>query len=291
MAMLDAADTNQTKRVPQPRRPKFAFTEEMRRRWCKNTIFYTMLLNAYTIMFPAIERFTVTCLRQELDGITDPVLKARVQAMIAQEAMHGKRHDESLAALKQHHVDYDYMYRFSEFVMSLWIPLHKNLGRLFRGQLLVGIIAAGEHWTTLISRWNLRSNAFRYEQSPLAKLFLWHAVEEVEHKSVAFDLLEYKGGGYFIRIFTFILTTFIFFFLNFTILIFLTGQLRLQEVLHPRFYVEILMYCFFWQATVPLTLWGMIEYCLPYFHPDKHNDEPALAEGLRLLQESNLAIE
>src|SRR3990167_3807799 len=291
MALLEGSNSENIKRVPQPRRPKFAFGEEMQRRWCKNTIFYTMLLNAYTIMFPAVERFTVGCLRDVLDDITDPALKARVQAMIAQEAIHAKQHDESLQVLARHQVDYQFIYRFVDAVMRIWLPMNQKLGRMFGRYYLVAAVAAGEHWTTLISRWNLNSNAFKYENGPMAKLFLWHAVEEIEHKSVAFDLLQHLGARYFNRVIGFILASFLFFFLNIAILIFLTGQLRLQEVLHPRFYIEILLYSLFWQAALPKTLWGMIEYCLPLFNPDNHNDEATLEAGLQMLRESNLAIE
>lgn len=286
---LDKQPTEE-KRVPVPRRPKFHFTEELRRRWCHNTIFYTMLLNAYTIMFPAVERSTVATLRCVLDDITDPALKARTSAMIAQEAIHAKQHEDSFHVLQQTCIDYSFVERFNQFIMSLLDPL-RNPARKLGRHLLVAGVAGGEHWTTIVSRESIKSRAFEYANGPMADLFLWHATEEVEHKSVAYDVLQHLRPGYLMRVTGFIISTFIFFFLNFVTLVFLVGQMRVQEFLHPRFYAEILLFLVWWPGALWKTLWAMIEYCLPGFHPDDHNDDEVLAYGLAKMQENKLVTE
>lgn len=278
------------KHVPIPRRPKFNFTEELRRRWCYETIFYTMLLNAYTIMFPAVERYTVTTLRSVLDDITDPELKARTTAMIAQEAIHAKQHEESLQVLQKTCIEHSLVERFNRFVMSSLAPMARPFG-LYGKHMLVAGVAGGEHWTTIVSRESIKSRAFEYSDGPMSDLFLWHATEEIEHKSVAYDVLQHLRPGYITRVLGFAISTFIFFFLNFVTLIFLTGQMRVQEFLHPRFYVEILLFLVWWPGAIWKTLWAMIEYCLPGFHPDKHNDDEVLQYGLAKMKENNLATE
>lgn len=278
------------KRMPEPRRPKFNFAEEWRRRWCRNTIFYTMLMNAYTIMFPAVERYTVTTLRSVLDEITDPELKARTVAMVAQEALHAKQHEESFQVLENSRLDYRYMERFNAWVMALIPLLSKPLGKLGKYFMVAGVVG-GEHWTTVIARWSLNSSSFRYFDGPMARLYLWHAVEEIEHKSVAFDVLQHIRPGYFLRVIGFLMSTLFFFFLNIATLIFLMGQMRVQEFLNPRFYLEILLFALIWPAALPKTLWGIIEFCLPGYHPDKHSDEEGFAYGMKLLKEAGLANE
>lgn len=282
--------TPRDKRVPIPRRPRFNFAEELRRRWCHNTIFYTMLLNAYTIMFPAVERSTVATLRSVLDDITDPELKARTSAMIAQEAIHAKQHEDSLQVLEKTCIDYSFIERFNQFIMSLINPL-RDPSRRFARHLMVAGVAGGEHWTTIVSRESIKSRAFEYANGPMSDLFLWHATEEIEHKSVAYDVLQHLRPGYFIRVLGFVISTFIFFFLNIATLVFLIGQMRLQEFLHPRFYVEILLFLLWWPGAIWKTLWAMIEYCLPGFHPDKHNDDEVMQYGLAMMKERNLATE
>ena len=39
-------------------------------------------------------------------------------------------------------------------------------------------------------------------------IFILHAIEEIEHKSVAYDVYQAIGGGYFLRIFSFLFATF-----------------------------------------------------------------------------------
>lgn len=278
------------KRIPVPRRPKFRFAEELRRRWCHNTIFYTMLLNAYTIMFPAVERYTVTVLRAILGEITDPELKARASAMIAQEAIHAKQHEDSLQVLQKTCVDHSFVERFNQVVMASLHWLARPFGRLGNYVLLAGV-AGGEHWTTIVSRESIKFRAFDYANGPMADLFLWHATEEIEHKSVAYDVLQHLRPGYLIRVLGFVIATFIFFFLNIVTLVFLIGQMRVQEFLHPRFYTEILLFLLWWPGAIWKTLWALIEYCLPGFHPDKHNDDKLLEYGLVKLKEKNLVTE
>ncbi len=60
--------------------------------------------------------------------------------------------------------------------------------------------AAFEHFTALLAVLALREDVMLDEAHPqLAALWRWHAVEETEHKSVAFDVFAHLGGGWLQR--------------------------------------------------------------------------------------------
>ena len=61
----------------------------------------------------------------------------------------------------------------------------------------LAITVALEHFTAIMADELLRNPEYEKLMDPEhAKLWLWHAVEETEHKAVAFDVYRAVGGGY-----------------------------------------------------------------------------------------------
>jgi predicted metal-dependent hydrolase len=79
-----------------------------------------------------------------------------------------------------------------------------------RGQLAA--TCALEHFTAILAEMLLRDGSMRDDLHPSVRpLWLWHALEESEHKSVAFDVYRATGGGYLVRASIMVVTTMIFF--------------------------------------------------------------------------------
>ena len=69
-----------------------------------------------------------------------------------------------------------------------------------------------EHFTAMMAEMLLADDQVRADMDPSVRgLWVWHALEESEHKAVAFDVYRAVGGGYLVRTSVMLLTTAIFF--------------------------------------------------------------------------------
>ncbi|HRE32139.1 MAG TPA: metal-dependent hydrolase, partial [Candidatus Berkiella sp.] len=77
----------------------------------------------------------------------------------------------------------------------------KWLSRKLSPKMHLSLTLAAEHLTAIISDLLLREPEWLANATPsIAALWRWHAIEEIEHKAVVYDLYEQIGGGYFKRI-------------------------------------------------------------------------------------------
>ncbi|WP_205527215.1 metal-dependent hydrolase [Solimonas sp. K1W22B-7] len=138
-------------------------------------------------IFPPGERFFAESVRRYRDRITDPTLKAQVSGFMGQEAIHGHEHEKLNEHFKQHGFDTavpDRMIRG-----GLWL-----LERLPPSQQLA-CTGFMEHFTARLGQLLLTDESFIRQTDPeMIKLWQWHALEELEHKAVAFDVYEAIGN-------------------------------------------------------------------------------------------------
>lgn len=147
----------------------------------------SLMFVVFSGIFPPGERFFVESVRHYRDRITDPVLKAQVAGFIGQEALHGREH-ESLNEF------------FAARGMAVDIPeryVRWGLRQLERlpPRLQLACTTTMEHFTAHLAEAWLTDMDFRAGADPeMLKLWSWHALEELEHKSVAYDVFEQVGG-------------------------------------------------------------------------------------------------
>lgn len=194
-----------------PRRMDFEFDPaRVSRYYYDNNPFHSTFMTALSALFPEGESFFVESVRAYRDQITDPVLKAQVSGFIGQEAMHSKEHKA-----------------FNDAATAQGYPVQKmdaELGKaLAIGQKVLpksvqlAITVALEHYTAIIAEMLLRDDDVQRRFSPeMFKLWAWHALEENEHKVVAYDVYEKTVGSYALRVGTMIPVTAIFFAVVFT---------------------------------------------------------------------------
>ena len=154
------------------------------------------------------ERFFINSVRAYRDQITDPELKKAVTAFIGQEAMHGREHEEYNSAL---FAVAPIAPKFEKLVESILNSLSKHAPKAFS---LSGTIAL-EHFTALLADGVLSDSRVSGGADPdYAALWVWHSLEETEHKAVAFDVYEAvmgKGvGAYALRSTGLVLATVLF---------------------------------------------------------------------------------
>jgi len=161
----------------------------------------THTMNVLHLFLPPGERWFCDVYRDALPLITDPQLRDEARGFLAQEATHAKAHDFGMEHLAAHgidlrpqvaHVDRNRV-RLRRFVHKLPPSLRR---RVLTAELAA--IAAIEHFTAVLGIWVINSPALDDVPTDPAMLDMlrWHGAEEVEHRSVAFDLFEHLSGSY-----------------------------------------------------------------------------------------------
>lgn len=183
-------------RTMQVRRLRFAHPEgSLRRHFVAGghpdgDLVMSHIVAVLSATFPQGEDFFIRSVRHYSDRITDPELKRQVKAFIGQEVVHGREHETLNRALRTmgyptHRVDA--FVRRSMALSTRFLPPRVALGHT----------AALEHYTATLAECLLtdpRAQALLGD-SGVRDVLLWHALEESEHKSVAFDVYRAVGGS------------------------------------------------------------------------------------------------
>ena len=178
-----------TRDVP-TRRVRFEYSlDDLPKNFAGDPIMSHVLM-ALSSMFPDGEDYFVRSVRHFRDQITDPELKKQVQGFIGQEALHGREHrafNEKLAELGYPTKKLERFVKRSLAIRERIQTPHANLATT----------AALEHFTAVFAERLLSSEEARNElgHDEVRSLFLWHALEESEHKAVAFDVFRHVGGS------------------------------------------------------------------------------------------------
>lgn len=153
----------------------------------------TALCCALSAVFPMGERQFIKSVRHYQNQVDDPELKQQIRGFIGQEAHHGKQHDTFNTKLVELGWRVDIVERQGAFF--------NRLATMFPAQNQLAQTVALEHLTALFADY-LMNNPNLLGDNPhpdLKTLFLWHAIEETEHKAVAFDLYEKLIGNERVR--------------------------------------------------------------------------------------------
>ena len=165
------------------------------RYWYKGNVWITHFMNALSTTFPDGERFFIHAVRNYENEITDPELRAQIRAFIGQEANHGKEHEAfNQALIDQHKLPLESKITFMKKALSF---AKKRYSRREQLALTVGF----EHFTAILANLMLKQTDFVEDiQGVYADMFMWHAVEETEHKAVAFDVFTATEDDYWLRV-------------------------------------------------------------------------------------------
>ncbi len=161
--------------------------------------FVSHYFNAMSLFFPEGEQFFIDTVRHYRDRgrITDPQQLEEVKGFIGQEAMHGREHRAYNTALAEAG------YPAKELEAKAVALLEFGRKVLSHAEQLANTIAL-EHFTAIMAD-TLLNELQTLDGAPprMAALWRWHAIEETEHKAVAYDVYQAVAGkslrGYFRR--------------------------------------------------------------------------------------------
>jgi hypothetical protein len=188
------AEYSESIAVPVPRRPGLDFNAPIPRYWFADNAVATHLANGVNLLFPAGERFFVRSVKYYVDRIEDPGLRARVKGFFGQEGHHSREHEHQFQQLIAQGFDVDSFLRLYEAVAYGFIE------RLAPPQLSLSTTAACEHFTAIMAEDALRIRVLDLAHPTMRALLLWHSAEEIEHRAVAYDVLQAVNPSYALRV-------------------------------------------------------------------------------------------
>jgi uncharacterized protein len=163
------------------------------RHWFGGDAFRTAYYNALSMSFPAGEQLFIDSVKGALNMLPDAPehaeLRRQCTDFAAQEATHRHVHAQFNAELTRqglkNHVEPRIWARFNKY------------GHMAGPRHHLAMTAAYEHYTAVFAHITLSRPEMVASATPnMRKLWCWHALEETEHKSVAFDLYLAVGGNY-----------------------------------------------------------------------------------------------
>ena len=241
--------------------------------WFNNDPYKSTLMAALSCQFPEGERMFMDAVRDHQDRVTDSGLLEQVKGFIKQEAMHGHEHG-----------------KFNEYLDSLGYPASKYeafqkkertwMRKHIPAKHMLAVTCALEHFTAILAHWVLTDpNATEGMDERFKELWTWHAVEETEHKAVAFDVYQQTVGSYWIRILAM---------MNITIMFTLrTSMLQAAflwkegKLFSPSTWISAAKTMFGpKKGMIPNLFRDYIDYYRPSFHPWDHDNRELLNDWM-----------
>lgn len=246
--------------------------------WLNGDPVATAWFNALSGTFPRGEAFFIEAVKAHRDG-APPALAEDIRAFIVQEVNHTREH----LAFNRIAADAGYdMAMIDRHVESLLKQLEGRPAILD-----LAATMALEHYTAMMAHEFLaRPEHFTGADPEVAALWRWHAIEELEHKAVAYDTWRHatRGWGRFRRwrvkalMMLLVTRTFI------THRVRDTLDLLAQDGITGWTARRSLIAYLLWQPGVLRRIFpAWLAYFLPGFHPWKTDDRDLIAEGERQL--------
>ena len=147
--------------------------------WLGNDPVATAFLNALSVTFPQGESLFIEAVRRFRD-VANPKLKEEIAAFIKQETLHTREHVVFNRLIEQ--AGYDTK------AMTDYTAVRMKIARERSPLAQLAVTVALEHFTAILAH-GLLTNPKHLAGAPeeVARLWRYHAIEEIEHKGVAFD--------------------------------------------------------------------------------------------------------
>jgi predicted metal-dependent hydrolase len=256
---------NNSKMTPPPIIPRekldFGLDGDIPQYWLNGDPFKTRFFDALSTLFPVGERFFITCVRDFKDRTTDPKM---LQGIAVDAILQGQ--EKRLFGIIRQHTS-------REFTL--------------------GITAAAEHITAIMADCFVeRPQIFEGADERIRALYIWHAMEEMEHKAVAFDVLQdVAHSSYGNRIGSMLLVTLLFPFHVFRIMkrmLQVDGFSRWQRT---KIWAQGLWWLYKPGGLFSPMVGKYFSYLKPGFHPWQEPVVPSYDNWLRLLKETGDPIQ
>lgn len=246
------------------RKVQFEFPDDFRPYWVPDKPVFSQLANGASLFLPYMEPFIIHSVREATKQIDDPALLEEARAWMAQEAHHYRQHrrfnEELIAAgypeLREREAEME-----REYEEMKKRPLKYQVAYTAGFEVMALSIAH-----TLLEH---REYFFKGADPSVTSLWLWHLIEEIEHKNLAHDIYLHLYGGHLYRAYGIFSALFHLMGLMRTSYIVLLKKDGLWGKWRTRWEIKKIAFRLF-RSFLPRT----IRYALPGHHPS-HIENPA----------------
>lgn len=177
------------------RRVPFEFPDDLDPVWNANHHEWSHMLNGASLTMPYLEPFLIATLREAAGDIDDPAILEEVAGFVGQEGQHFRAHRRYNELLKRN--GYPELAEVEDAMKRSYDRIKAKRSLAFR----LAYAAGFESMTLGVTKWLVedRVKLFADADTRVVSFVLWHMVEEVEHKRVAFDAYQAAVGKYWHR--------------------------------------------------------------------------------------------
>jgi predicted metal-dependent hydrolase len=266
------------------RRLRVNLSQGFPRLWNGGEAFRTHFLNALSMSFPVGEQFFIDSVKKGV-AMLPPAQQqdwaSAVRGFVGQEATHRFLHAQFNAELERQGLRNHW---------QGWAAWRIRRGAKLHPRNHVAVTAAYEHFTAVVATGLLTHPNWLDGATPdLALLWRWHAVEESEHKSVAFDLYRAMGASERRRILWFVYVA-LQFFVESSLQAFI-NLWRAGLWWQPRTWWQAARFLFGPRGVWAASLLPLLQYLRPDFHPNQLADPAEMAQWLRSQHEAYAIVE
>lgn len=264
-----------TQQIPTRRNKQFELDEQVVNNWHIAGGGVSDFFNAMSLFFPEGERYFIRSVRAYEKHLPE-FLREPAKQFIGQEAFHGREHNKLNRILDQR--KFDKQLEEGLAFLTNKLPSSWNLA----------VTIALEHLTAILAQGLLEHSDSLHGSDPnYQDMWIWHALEETEHKSVAFDVYDqcvnhnqfYK---YCIRCSALIIATTIF-------AVWCTQQygslLNKHKQLNFKSVASTVKYTVGSPGIIRKAIPRWLDWFRPGFHPWDHDNSHHLKHYYNLLQE------
>lgn len=181
----------------------FEYPEDLHPHWKAASPEFSQMVNGLSLAMPFLEPYLIRTMGQAKREIADPEVLADMEDYIAQESEHFQQHHRFNAILKAR--GYACIAKLEEKLKADYTGFSRNRSLKFNVAYAEGFesmaLALGH---MLVER---RRELFGGADPAVSSLILWHFVEEIEHKTVTFNVYKALYTGYFYRIYGLLFAT------------------------------------------------------------------------------------
>jgi predicted metal-dependent hydrolase len=234
--------------------------------WLDDDPVATRVVDALSLIFPEGERFFIRSVKHYAHVLADdPELAERVRGFFGQEGRHGHEHERWNRVLAARGYDVEGFLRFYRELA------YGRIEQATPPHLRLATTVALEHMTSTLAVVALTTPVLDGAHPSVRPLLYWHAVEEIEHRSVAWDVLAKVDPRLSTRAVGFAIGS------AMLGLFWMIAFRRLDRggprQPRRRFARNL-------RAAAPLVARAVLDYFHPHFHPDNLDLDPLIADGL-----------